>query len=113
MGDSYGRRNFHRPPRQEWINSPQYFAPNVDPFVLTGGAYVPPAMVRSPNMGPPMLPSAFQHQPPFTLPPPGPSNANLVFQPSHDNRAEFANYETQFSNFTNTDGNSFSAQMQG
>ena len=85
----------------------------MEPFVLPGGAYVPPAIVRSPNMGPPMLPSAFQHQPQFTLPPPGPSNANLVFQPSHDNIAGFVSHDTQFSNFTNTGGNLFSAQIHG
>lgn len=112
MGDAYGRRNFHRPQRQEWMNSHQYFTPNVEPFVMTSGTYVPPAMVRSTNMGPPMIPSAFQHQPPFTLPPPG-NNANLVFQPSHENRGGFATSETHFSNFPNPDASSFSVQTHG
>ena len=62
MGDSYGRRNFYRPTRQEWANSPQYYPQNmVDPFAMTGGAYGPPSMVRATNMGPPIIPNAFQH----------------------------------------------------
>lgn len=115
MGDAYGRRNFHRPPRQEWINSqPQYFSPNVDPFIMTGGAYVAPGMIRSTNMGPPMLPNAFQHQVPFGLPPPGPSpNTNLTYQPPNENIGAFSTNETQFPNFTNHEGNSFSPQTHG
>ena len=83
MGDAYGRR-MYRPPRQEWINSPpQYYAPHVDHFGMAGGGYVGPGMARPGNIGPPMLPGAFQHQPPFNLPPPGPApNSNLTFRPS-------------------------------
>ena len=75
MGDAYGRRVYNRPPRQEWVNAPpQYYASGViDPFGMTGGGYVAPGMVRPGNMGPPMIPGAFQHQAPFALPPPGPS----------------------------------------
>lgn len=115
MGDSYGRRNFYRPTRQEWANSPQYYPTNmVDPFAMTGGAYGPPSMVRATNMGPPIIPNAFQHQSPFTLPPPSTSpNANMAFQPSIDNRGGFPTHETQFSNFSVNDGNSFAPQMHG
>jgi len=85
MGDPYGRRMYHRPPRQEWITSqPQYYGSNaIDPFGMTGGGYMGPGMVRAGNIGPPMLPSAFQHQAPFTLPPPGTTpTSNMAFTPA-------------------------------
>ena len=117
MGDAYGRRVFPRPPRQEWMNAPpQYYAPNVvDPFAMAGGAYVAPGMVRPGNMGPPMMPSAFQHQASFSLPPPGPSpNANVPFRPSNiGSRGPIISQAGQLNHYGNQQGTAIIPHMQG
>ena len=85
MEEAYGRRIHQRPPRPEWVNSPPeyYTAPVMDPFGMAAGGYMGPGMVGHGNMGPPILPGAFQTQSTFNLPPPGPAaNSNLTFRPS-------------------------------
>ena len=117
MGDAYGRRVFHGPPRQEWVNTPpQYYASGViDPFGMTGGGYVAPGMVRPGNMGPPMIPGAFQHQAPFALPPPGPSpNSNLPFRSSNIGaRGTIISQPAQVNHYGNHQGSALISQLQG
>ena len=118
MEEDYGRRMYHRPPRQEWGNSPQYYVPNVmDQFGMTGGGYMGPAMIRPGNMGPPMLPSAFQHQAPYNLPPPGPAhNSNMAFRQSSDlgaRGAVISSQALQINPYTNQHETALVSPMQG
>ena len=118
MGDAYGRRMYHRPPRQEWANSPpQYYGANIaDPFGMNGGAYVAPAMIRPGNMGPPMLPGAFQHQAPFTLPPPGSvPTSNMTFRPSNMGArgAMMSSQASQINQYAGHQNNALLSPMQG
>ena len=117
MGDAYGRRMYQRPQRQEWMDSPpQYYAsPVVDHFGMAG-SYMGPGMARPGNMGPPMLSGAFQHQPAFHIPPPGPApNSSLPFRPSSSIgvRGPTLPHQTSLNSYMNHQSSAVVSPLQG